>query len=112
MADFQQASIFFARLGYLIPWYLKRQGHSIPPVAKKSPHYPADPALLALGKAVRHFRLRAGLSQEALALEADIDRSYLGGIERGEHNVAVINLVKLSTRLGMSLAALMKQAGL
>ncbi len=61
---------------------------------------------------MRHFRVQAGLSQETLALTAEIDRSYLGGIERGEHNVAVVNLLKLSGTLGMSLADLIKQANL
>jgi len=67
---------------------------------------------VALGEAIRHFRVQSGLSQEALALEAEIDRSYLGGIERGEHNVAVMNLVKLAQALGVSLARLMQQARL
>lgn len=56
--------------------------------------------------------MQAGLSQEALALEAGIDRSYLGGIERGEHNVAVMNLVKLAQALGVSLSRLLQQARL
>ncbi len=61
---------------------------------------------------MRHFRVQAGLSQETLALAAEIDRSYLGGIERGEHNVAVVNLLKLSGTLSVSLADLIKQANL
>jgi transcriptional regulator with XRE-family HTH domain len=65
-----------------------------------------------LGQAVRHLRAKAELSQEALALQAEIDRSYLGGIERGEHNVAVINLLKLSGALGVSLTDLINQANL
>lgn len=52
------------------------------------------------------------MSQEALAHEAGIDRSYMGGIERGEHNVAVVNLVKISTALGMRLGDLVLKAGL
>ena len=91
---------------------LKQQADSIQAGAKKSTHHANTPALLALGEAVRHLRVRAGLSQEALALTAEIDRSYLGGIERGEHNVAVINLLKLSGTLGVSLADLIKQAHL
>lgn len=61
---------------------------------------------------MRHLRAKAELSQEALALQAEIDRSYLGGIERGEHNVAVINLLKLSGALGVSLTDLINQANL
>jgi len=67
---------------------------------------------MALGEAVRHFRSEAGMSQEALAFEAEIDRSYLGGIERGEHNVAVMNLVKLAEALGISVARLIQHAKL
>jgi transcriptional regulator with XRE-family HTH domain len=81
-------------------------------VAKKSPQHANSPALVALGEAIRHYRSEAGLSQEALALEAEIDRSYLGGIERGEHNVAVMNLVKLASALGVTVSKLVQQARL
>lgn len=81
-------------------------------MAKKSPQHANSPPLVALGEAVRHFRAEAGLSQEALALEAEIDRSYLGGIERGEHNVALMNLVKLADALGISVARLIQHARL
>jgi len=81
-------------------------------VAKKSPQHAYSPPLMALGEAVRHFRSEAGMSQEALAFEAEIDRSYLGGIERGEHNVAVMNLVKLAEALGISVARLIQHAKL
>ena len=40
---------------------------------------------------VRASRLKLGLSQEALAVDAELDRSYVGGIERGEHNLTLIN---------------------
>lgn len=40
-----------------------------------------------------------GLSQEALAVDADMDRSYVGGIERGEHNLTIMNLVKIAEAL-------------
>ena len=41
-------------------------------------------SLVALGEAIRRVRLAAGMSQEELALRAEIDRGYMGGIERGE----------------------------
>jgi hypothetical protein len=50
-------------------------------MAKPSPHYAYDPCLLSLGASIRSLRLRRGLSQEQLAHEANIDRSYMGGIE-------------------------------
>jgi transcriptional regulator with XRE-family HTH domain len=81
-------------------------------VAKKSPSYAYEPSLVALGDAIRRLRLSIDKSQEALALEADLDRSYVGGIERGEHNFAMINLVKIANCLRISPSALLAEAGL
>lgn len=58
--------------------------------------------LALFGTALRSARLRAGLSQEELAHLADIDRSYLGAIERGEHNLALLNITKLANALKIS----------
>ena len=52
--------------------------------------------LIVLGEHIRDARKAKGLSQEQLALQAEIDRSYVGGIERGERNVSFINLVKIA----------------
>jgi len=52
------------------------------------------------------------LSQEQLAHEANIDRSYMGGIERGEHNVAVVNLCKIASALNTQVSALFATANL
>jgi transcriptional regulator with XRE-family HTH domain len=71
-------------------------------MAKPSPSHSGLPALLALGKAIRHRRLKLGLSQEMLALEAGLDRSYIGGIERAEHNVALINILRIADALELS----------
>lgn len=81
-------------------------------MAKTSVRYAKNPHLVALGAAIRGVRTRSGVSQEALALFADIDRSYLGGIERGEVNLALINIVKIAGGLGVSVAALMQEAEL
>lgn len=70
-------------------------------MAKKSPTFAGNPALVSLGAAIRAARREKGLSQEALAELADIDRSYMGGIERGEHNLAIINLLKIANALGI-----------
>ena len=75
-------------------------------MAKPSPSHAGDPALIALGMAIRAERSKIGLSQEALAHDIGLDRSYMGGIERGEHNVAVINLLKICNRLEISLSVL------
>ena len=81
-------------------------------MAKPSPTYGGSKQLLALGKAIRKLRLENGLSQEALANEVGIDRSYMGGIERGEHNLALINLIKIANTLNLSATELLKKAGL
>lgn len=57
------------------------------------------PVTLALGRRVRERRLALGMSQEQLGLVADLDRTYIGGVERGERNLAVINLVRLAAAL-------------
>jgi transcriptional regulator with XRE-family HTH domain len=76
-------------------------------VAKKSPSFSGNPALVSLGAAIRVVRKAKGLSQEALAELADIDRSYMGGIERGEHNLAIINLLKIAEALGVKASSLL-----
>jgi len=82
------------------------------PMAKPSPSYSGLPELVSLGVAIRDLRLKAGLSQEAFADEVGIDRSYIGGIERGEHNVALVNLLKIASALNMSLSQLAQKAKL
>ena len=62
-------------------------------MAKPSPNHSGDKVLVALGAAIRQARTEMGVSQEALAVDADLDRSYVGGIERGEHNLTIINVV-------------------
>jgi len=69
-------------------------------------------ALIALGEAIKRVRIACGFSQEELALRVEIDRSYMGGIERGESNVTVLNLVKIAGALGMDASDLLAQAGL
>ena len=70
-------------------------------MAKPSPKYAGDQVLVDLGVAIRNARQERGLSQEALAVDAGLDRSYMGGIERGEHNLTVMNLVKIASALGL-----------
>lgn len=81
-------------------------------MAKPFPDYRNHSELAAFGAAVREFRREMGLSQEALAAEAGLDRSYMGGVERGEHNLALVNLVRISKALGVTLAELMARAKL
>ena len=57
------------------------------------------PQLLVLGKQIRKLREKSGLSQEAFASEAGLDRAYYGGVERGERNIASINLIQIAATL-------------
>ena len=81
-------------------------------MAKPSPSYSGIKELVALGASIRELRLKNKMSQEAFADEIGIDRSYLGGIERGEHNLALVNLLKISTALNISASQLLLKAKL
>ena len=70
------------------------------------------PALISLGEAIRRVRLKQEISQEKLALMAGVDRSYVGRVERGDNNVAVLTLLKIAQALDVSLKDLMKEAKL
>lgn len=67
---------------------------------------------MALGEAIRRMREAREISQEHLALIAEVDRSYVGRIERGDNAPAVLTLLKLATALEVTLATMMEQAGL
>lgn len=60
------------------------------------------------GKRLRKLRHDAGLSQEALAYVAELDRSYVGGVERGEYNISLLNICALAHALGASPDELLK----
>lgn len=81
-------------------------------MAKPSPSYAGDKVLVSLGDVIRQSRAKRGLSQEALAVDADLDRSYVGGIERGEHNLTVLNLRKIAAALDTKMSALLVAADL
>jgi len=55
--------------------------------------------LKTFGLHIRALRKKAGFSQEDFALEIGLDRTYMGGVERGERNVSLINLHKIATGL-------------
>lgn len=57
--------------------------------------------LLQFGKHVKELRQQQNLSQEQLALLADLDRTYISGIERGKRNVSLINLFKIAKSLNI-----------
>ena len=55
--------------------------------------------LVRFGNRVRELRRKKGLSQESLALESGLDRSYVGGVERGERNISLENIERLAIAL-------------
>jgi len=63
--------------------------------------------LRAFGARVRALRRAAGYSQEAFALEIGLDRTYMGGVERGERNIALLNICKIARGLHISVSALL-----
>lgn len=58
------------------------------------------------GQAVRQRRQHLGISQEELAVLAGVHRTYVGDIERGKRNVALVNIERLAVALGVPIAAL------
>jgi transcriptional regulator with XRE-family HTH domain len=81
-------------------------------MAKPSPRFAGNKELVSLGVAIRNARKAAGLSQEILATDAGLDRSYMGGIERGEHNLTLMNLCRLSEALRVKPSALLIESDL
>ena len=69
-----------------------------------------DP-LEEFGRRLRERRLELGLSQEALAERAGLHRTYIGDVERGERNIALVNIVRLSEALVVDPAELVRGIG-
>ena len=63
--------------------------------------------LKKLGTRIRELRIKANLSQEKLAFECDLDRTYIGSIERGERNVSALNLRKIADALKVHISDLL-----
>lgn len=66
----------------------------------------------AFGRAVRELREERGLSQETLALEIGLHRTYIGSIERGERNVSLNNIVRIALALGVRASDLLVRSDL
>ena len=71
------------------------------------PYEKSDRKLLrAVGLRIRSLRESRGWSQDEFAYRCELHRTYVGGIERGERNVALLNLHRIASALGLSLAEL------
>lgn len=66
-----------------------------------------DLYLKNVGLTIKDARKEKGMSQESLALTSGLDRSYIGGVERGERNVSIINLKKIADSLGITISNLL-----
>ena len=68
-----------------------------------------DPRTI-FGRRLAEVRKAKGFSQESLALESGLARSYLGGVERGQRNIALLNIYRLAKALKVSPAHLLEPA--
>jgi transcriptional regulator with XRE-family HTH domain len=68
---------------------------------------PVHPLLRTIGLTIRSLRRERGLSQEALADLAHIDRSYMSSVERGLRNISVLNIARIATALDVPLRDLL-----
>jgi transcriptional regulator with XRE-family HTH domain len=63
-------------------------------------------ALTALGRNIRKRREGYDLSQEELADKAELDRTYIGGVERGERNLTILSAIKIARALEINVSEL------
>ena len=61
-----------------------------------------------VGRKIRRYRIKKGLSQEELGFEADLHRAYIGQIERGEKNIGIQNLAKIAKALEVKISKLLE----
>jgi len=67
-----------------------------------------DDIRVRFGKAIRQKRRKLEVSQETFADMCGLDRTYLGGIERGERNVALVNIERIAKTLRLTIAELFR----
>ena len=60
-----------------------------------------------IGNRIRELRIKADLSQEKLAFACNLDRTYIGSVERGERNISALNLRKIAKALKINLSDLL-----
>lgn len=71
-----------------------------------------DPSQQALASAIRAEREQAGYSQEVFGRHAGLDRSYYGAIERGDFNLTLETMLRITAGLGVSLGQICIRAGI
>jgi transcriptional regulator with XRE-family HTH domain len=64
------------------------------------------PALIKIGQRIRELRKAKGFSQENFAYEVGLDRTYMGSVERGERNIAAINMIRIAKALKVEVGEL------
>lgn len=64
------------------------------------------PSLVKLGTRIRELRKHKGFSQENFAAEVGLDRTYMGSVERGERNIAALNLIRIAQCLNIEVGTL------
>jgi transcriptional regulator with XRE-family HTH domain len=62
--------------------------------------------LIEFGNRLKNIRLAQGLSQEQLGMIAELDRTYISGIERGVRNVSLLNILRIAKALNIPAATL------
>jgi len=67
-----------------------------------------SPISISFGIRIRELRKSRGLSQEAFADLSKLDRSYIGGVERGDRNISLNNIKKIATALNLKINELFK----
>ncbi|HTB82299.1 MAG TPA: helix-turn-helix transcriptional regulator [Candidatus Sulfotelmatobacter sp.] len=71
-----------------------------------APRRPVHPTLAAFGRNVRKYREELDFSQEILAEKADLDQTYISGIERGLRNPGIKNVARIAKALGITTSEL------
>ena len=61
------------------------------------------------GQTIRWLRGELGISQEELGSRSDLDRTYVGGIERGERNPTLLSMLKLARGLGLPASVVLER---
>ena len=67
--------------------------------------------LVLAGNRIKALRTAIDLSQEKLAFACDLDRTYIGSVERGERNISVLNLRKIAKALNVKVSVLISIEG-